>query len=78
MMRDEIERETQEARASGGAKTASGSSLNASVRAAKKAQRPTKLGVAPVKVANGKGAKGSGGKKVKSSFSRDLTDKKRH
>ncbi|GAC75254.1 ATP-dependent RNA helicase [Moesziomyces antarcticus T-34] len=77
MMRDEIERENQEARASGGAKTASGSSLNASVRAAKKAQRPTKLGVAPVKVANGKGAKGSGGKKVKSSFSRDLTDKKR-
>lgn len=76
MMREEMEREKQDARASGGAKTASGSSVNASVRAAKKAQRPTKLGVAPVKVANGKGANGKGGKK-KSSFSRDLTDKKR-
>ncbi|CBQ73546.1 related to DRS1-RNA helicase of the DEAD box family [Sporisorium reilianum SRZ2] len=87
MMRDEIERERKEASASGGAKTASGGSMESGIRAAKKAQRPTKLGVAPVKVMNkSKGKKGSssggakggaGGKKTKSSFSRDFGDKKR-
>ncbi|SPO26622.1 related to DRS1 - RNA helicase of the DEAD box family [Ustilago trichophora] len=90
MMREEIEREKKEAQGSSGAKTASGSSLDAGIRAAKKAQRPTKLGVAPIKLINkgkGKAKKGSaggggasvgvGGKKTKSSFSRDLGDKKR-
>ncbi|CDR88359.1 related to DRS1-RNA helicase of the DEAD box family [Sporisorium scitamineum] len=91
MMREQIERERKEASTSGGAKTASGGSMDAGIRAAKKAQRPTKLGVAPVKVLNkgrrkksggGGGAKsggagGAGGKKIKSSFSRDFGDKKR-
>ena len=77
MMRDEIERENNEARASGGAKTAS-AGMDAGIRAAKKAQRPTKLGVAPVKLANkAKGKQsGKGGKKTKSSFGRDLGAKK--
>ncbi|TKY84733.1 hypothetical protein EX895_005813 [Sporisorium graminicola] len=88
MMREEIDRERKEASSSGGAMTASGSSMHAGIRAAKKAQRPTKLGVAPVKVlSKNKGKKGSssgggksggaGGKKTKSSFSRDFGDKKR-
>lgn len=85
MMRDEIEREKKEAGASAGAKTVKGGGVEASVRAAKKMQRPTKLGVAPVKVdaKRGKGKQGGGGgagakgKKAKSSFSRDLGDKKR-
>lgn len=84
MMREEIERETKEAKISSGARTAPDGNLNASVRAAKKAQRPTKLGLAPVKVHNSassankrKTTTGAGGKKVKSSFSRDLGDKKR-
>ncbi|KAJ9479643.1 ATP-dependent RNA helicase DRS1 [Pseudozyma hubeiensis] len=87
MMREEIERERKEASASGGAKTVQGGGMDAGIRAAKKASRPTKLGVAPVKVVNkskGKGGKGKsagskpgGGGKVRSSFSRDFGDKKR-
>ncbi len=83
MMRDEIEREKNEARASEGAMTVKGGGVEAGIRAAKKMQRPTKLGVAPVKAAGkgkGKGAArggAGGGKKTKSSFSRDLGDKKR-
>ncbi|KAJ1018976.1 hypothetical protein NDA16_004779 [Ustilago loliicola] len=86
MMKEEIERERNEAKSSGGAKTAAGGNLDGAVRAAKKLQRPTKLGVTPVKVVNkGKGKKGksaavggvAGGKKTKSSFSKDGGYKKR-
>ncbi len=86
-MREEIEKEKKEAKASGEPKRWLVGNLEASVRAAKKMARPTKLGVAPVKIQNkGKGKKGgnggggggsAGGKKTKSSFSRDLGDKKR-
>lgn len=93
MMKEEIERERKEAKSSGGAKTVAGGNLDGAVRAAKKLQRPSKLGVAPVKVQNkAKGKKGKsgaggagagggggkeGGKKTKSSFSKDGGYKKR-
>ncbi|SNX85086.1 related to DRS1 - RNA helicase of the DEAD box family [Melanopsichium pennsylvanicum] len=95
MMREEIERENKEAMDSLGAKTVSGTSLDAGIRAAKKAQRPTKLGVVSVKVQNKSKAKNQVGSrksafgggatrvtsgnrnKIKSSFSRDLGDKRR-
>ncbi|SPC64397.1 related to DRS1 - RNA helicase of the DEAD box family [Ustilago sp. UG-2017b] len=87
MMKEEIESERKQAKFSAGAKTAAGGNLDGAVRAAKKMQRPTKLGVAPVKVANkSKGNKGrtggaaggaAGGKKTRSSFSKDGAYKKR-
>ncbi|EST05095.1 DNA/RNA helicase, DEAD/DEAH box type, N-terminal [Kalmanozyma brasiliensis GHG001] len=82
MMRDEIEREKKEAKGSEGAKTIKGGGVNAAIRGAKKMARPTKLGVAPVKVGvkgkgKGKNGGGGGGKKTKSSFSRDFGDKRR-
>lgn len=86
MMRQEIERERKDASGSAGAKTASGGGMDAGIRAAKKAQRPTKLGVAPLKLANkskdkqsGRNARPSatGGSKTKSSFNRDFSGNKR-
>ncbi|UTT91530.1 hypothetical protein NDA17_000134 [Ustilago hordei] len=89
MMKQEIENERKQAKLSAGAKTAVGANLNAAVRAAKKMQRPTKLGMAPVKVANkskaNKGRTGgggtvggaAGGNKIRSSFSKDGAYKKR-
>ena len=87
MMKEEIESERKQAKFSAGAKTAAGGNLDGAVRAAKKMQRPTKLGVAPVKVANkSKGSKGrtggaaggaAGGKKTRSSLSSVLRRRKR-
>ncbi|PWZ00088.1 DEAD-domain-containing protein [Testicularia cyperi] len=77
MMREELEAERKE----------NGAHVESSIRAAKKAQRPTKLGVPTKKVQlkpkkNRKGGKGASGRaksggKVKSSFGRDLGERRR-